>query len=431
MKTNTIFLILVLSLSNIIKCDDAFTQIKSALYNFRDSISLEQNQADIRYKTELAWCTKSIQTAQDTLTQRTNDVNDIVAHIKFLQNEIAQTTTDKASRESRIKQNDSTLEKFKKERCENNLVYIKSLREHKSSIDIMKLLKDDLNAYFTAWLKNPLEARKMNKQPMFIEKMSRFAHLFDDKHRSIFIQLVQAIKSLGDNVTKLDAQTNDYTSTKARNANEIGTKHVDNTKGALLKLQSPQVLEAREYVLQLQSKTISMIDALIAHLEKSRKKLSEDEMLANEHFADFQAQMIKENVYLAEKIVEDDKKLLSLNVELKTSQGQLARREALRAEAEVSLKALKKTCQEKEDYNTRENARRKNELAITSTAINTYNSIVAKVQARIASRVNSNVAGAKSYKSDDINEKNVVEYKQSVHSGVDSNVKSRNQVAYY
>ena len=261
--------------------------------------------------------------------------------------------------------------------------------------------------------------------------MSRFAHLFDDKHRSIFIQLVQAIKSLGDNVTKLDAQTNDYTSTKARNANEIGTKHVDNTKGALLKLQSPQVLEAREYVLQLQSKTISMIDALIAHLEKSRKKLSEDEMLANEHFADFQAQMIKENVYLAEKIVEDDKKLLSLNVELKTSQGQLARREALRAEAEVSLKALKKTCQEKEDYNTRENARRKNELAITSTAINTYNSIVAKVQARIASRVNSNVAGAKSYKSDDINEKNVVEYKQSVHSGVDSNVKSRNQVAYY
>ena len=77
-------------------------------------------------------------------------------------------------------------------------------------------------------------------------------------------------------------------------------------------------------------KTLGMIDALIKHLNASRKKLSEDEMLANEHFADFQAQLIKENVYLNEKIVEDSKLILSLNVQLKKSKVQLVSREQLR-----------------------------------------------------------------------------------------------------
>ena len=67
----------------------------------------------------------------------------------------------------------------------------------------------------------------------------------------------------------------------------------------------------------------------------------------------------------------------------------------------------------------------------TANAITTYNNIVSKIQSRIASRVNSNFSGAKSYSSSDINEKNVAEYQGTVHSGVSSNVKSRNAVAYY
>jgi len=171
-----------------------------------------------------------------------------------------------------------------------------------------------------------------------------------------------------------------------------------------------------------------MIDALIKHLEESRKKLSEDEMLANEHFADFQDQMIKEDKYLAEKIAEDDKSLIDLTVQLRKSNGQHDRREKLRAEAEENLKALRKNCKAKSNYYKKENARRKNELSIISNAVDTYNKIVTRVQARIASRVSSNFAGKKSYDSKDINEKNVVSYQGTVHSGISSNVKSRNEV---
>jgi len=294
----------------------------------------------------------------------------------------------------------------------------------------MKLLRADLVNYFDTWLKNPQAAEKL-AAGAFIEKMSRFAHLFDYEHRNIFIQLVESMKALenrDNTVADLTAKTDDYTKVHDRTTAEIGTKHIDNTRGELKKLEAPEVVAARDYVLQLRSKTLAMIDALIKHLEESRKKLSEDEMLANEHFADFQAQMIKENKYLAEKIDEDKKTLLNLNSQLTKSKGQYDRREKLRVEAQENLSALRKSCKAKNDYFKRENARRQNELAITNSAIKTYNDIVTRVQARIASRVSSNFAGSKSYKSSDINEKNVADYRGTVHSSLDANVKSRQEV---
>lgn len=434
MKNTVFFLAFVLCLSNYATAQDAFGKIKTALYNFRDSISTEQNDADIRHKKEVAWCDENIAKAQATLTQRTKDVNDIAAHIKYLQNEITQTTNDKVSRQNRITQNNSTLARFKSERCENNLNYIKSLREHKESVDILKLLRGDLVTYFDTWMKNPTAAGKF-ATGAFIEKMSRFAHLFDDEHRQIFIQLVESMKDLASPVREarhvtLHKATDAYTATHARTSAQIGTKHIDNTRGELKKLEAPAVVEAREYVIQLRSKTLLMIDSLIKHLEASRKKLSEDEMLANEHFADFQAQMIKENNYLKEKIAEDVKLLLNLNVQLTKAKAQHTRRENLRREAEENLKALQRQCREKAEYYKKETARRKNELNITNSAIATYNKIVTSVQARIASRVSSNFSGAKHYNSKDINENNVVNYQGSVHSGVTANVKARNAVVF-
>jgi len=57
-----------------------------------------------------------------------------------------------------------------------------------------------------------------------------------------------------------------------------------------------------------------MIDALVKHLRATRRKLSENEMQANEHLADFQSQMIKENKYLRQKIVELNKNLIVYKV---------------------------------------------------------------------------------------------------------------------
>jgi len=99
----------------------------------------------------------------------------------------------------------------------------------------------------------------------------------------------------------------------------------------------------------------------------------------------------------------------------------------LKEEAEENLKALRKNCKAKSDYYKKENARRKNELSIVNSAVDTYNKIVTSVQARIASRVTDNVEGKK-YSDKDVNERNVADYRGTVHSGISSNVKSRAEV---
>ena len=433
MKTTAIFLMIVLTLSTYVsaqKSDTAFDKIKGALENFLGSIQKEDVEIHQRQKKSLQFCKLSIGKAQATLDSRTKDVNDIKAHIKSLVNEITEVTADRAHRQHQIDENSKTLERFKKERCDNNLNYIKSLREHKTSIDIMKLLRSDLVTYFDNLMKNPKEAQSLASG--FIEKMTRFAHLFDDEHRAIFIQLVESIKSLtktdrtdAETVGDLDKETNRYSQTRDKTDAEVGTGHVDNTRGELQKLQSPAVVAAREYVVQLRMKTLGMIDALIKHLNASRKKLSEDEMLANEHFADFQAQLIKENVYLNEKIVEDTKLLLSLNVQLKKSKVQLVSREQLREESEENLVALKKQCKEKDAYFKKELERVQVEANTSKNAIRIFNSLMAKVNKRMVSRVSANGK----YSDKDINEKEVSDYQGGLNKNIDVNTKNRNEVA--
>jgi len=122
---------------------------------------------------------------------------------------------------------------------------------------------------------------------------------------------------------------------------------------------------------------------------------------------------------------------LSLNVQLTKAQGQLARREKLRLEAEENLKAIQRQCKEKNDYFAKENARRLKETNITNNAINTYNKIVSSIQARIASRTSANFSGAKSYQSKDINEVNVVNYSPTAHANIDKNQQERNKIAFF
>jgi hypothetical protein len=430
---SSIFLVIVLSLYSIAQGQDAFAKIKSALYNFRDSIQEEQTHANVRFNREQAWCDSSIKKAQNILAYRTKDVKSVVGHINFLKNEITQTTNDLNSKKRRIVENTKTLERFKKERCENNLNYVKSLREHKESIDILKLLRGDLENYFQAWLKKPLKFGPVPNTQAFIEKLTRFSHLFDDSNRKVLIQLMESIKNLdkmdAPDVNSLYKNTDDYTKQSGRTSSQIGRGHVDNNRGELKKLASPGYLKAREFVLELRAKTLGMIDSLIKHLHASRRKLSDDELLANEHFADYQTQMLKENQILSEKVVVDQNTLLSLNVQLRKAQATYTRRERLRQQAVENLNALIKACREKEDYHKRETNRRTNELNTVRRALETYNKIITSVHARTLARTNQ-VFGGKKYSAEHINQDHVVNYAPNASKSLSSNQKEREEVVF-
>jgi hypothetical protein len=433
MKSTLIFLIFVLSLNQIAQGQDAFAKIHSALSNFRDSIQSEQTHANVRFQREQTWCDNSIKKAQAILAYRTKDVKSVQGHISFLNNEITQTTNDLNSKKRRIVENTKTLERFKKERCENNLNYVKSLREHKESIDILKLLRGDLENYFQAWLKKPLKFGPVPNTQAFIEKLTRFSHLFDDSNRKVLIQLMESIKNLdkmdAPDVNSLYKNTDDYTKQTGRTSAQVGKGHVDNNRGELKKLASPGYLKAREFVLELRGKTLGMIDSLIKHLHASRRKLSEDELLANEHFADYQTQMLKENSILAEKVTADQNSLLRLNVQLRKAQATYQRREKLRQQAVENLNALIKACREKEEYHRRETQRRNNELSVVARALATYNKIVTSIHARTLARTNT-VFGGKKFTSAHVNQDNVVNYEGTAKNALSSNQKSREEVVF-
>ena len=197
MKSTALFLIL-LSFICYVRSQQVFDQVKSLLSNFRGDIQAEEVAASARCAREDKWVVIQINLAIAKLARRTKDVNDLKAHIKFLENEISETTNAITSRQNRIAANLRLLEQFKKERCENNLLFVKSLREHIEGIEVMSLLRSDIVAYFRS---------KSKKSAVFLEKFAEFEHLLDEENKLVLSQLKTKLAKMP-NYSALGAKTN-------------------------------------------------------------------------------------------------------------------------------------------------------------------------------------------------------------------------------
>jgi len=369
-----------------------FDQVKSLLANFKGDIQKEEVDATLRCKKENKWVTNQINLAIAKLAHRTKDVNDLKAHIKWLKNEIKETNNAIKSRQDRIAANLKLLEQFKKERCENNLLFVKSLREHIEGIEVMSLLRADIVDYF--------KSRKGGKRlrTSFFEKFSEFEHLLDEEHKLVLSELKKKWNKMNARAKRADElsrKTDSYTTTRARTAKQIGTGHVDNTRGELKKLATPGYETISVYLTKLEKKILAMIDQLILHLRNSRDLLTRNEIKAAEDFAIFQKNMYKENRFLAHKIKELQAHLVDLRTQLTKANAQLVRREKLRREAEIQLANFRRMKREKDDYCRREHARRVTELSNVSKAESIFQNVLNKLSLRVKLRTQSNVEGKK------------------------------------
>ena len=417
--SNALFYITLLTFTCLINTQQVFDQVKTMLVNFKSDIQREQIDATNRFVAEEKYINEQIAKAIAVLAQRTKDVNDIKAHIVYLKNEITQTQKDIQSRKDRIAANARLLVQFKKERCENNLIFVKSLREHIEGIEVMGLLRGDIVEYFAGAV----------KKTAFLEKFEEFSHLLDEEHKLILSQLTTKLAALP-NVAALNSKTNSYTTTSGRTSAQIGTGHVDNNRGQLQKLATPGYEESAEYRRKLQIKVLGMIDSLVLHLKDSRDSLTKAEIKAGEDFAIFQTSMIRENAYLEAKIKELTAHLLDLQTQLGVSERQLVVREQLRLQAEEALATLRRIKKEKEEYNTKENARRIREMNDVNNAQAIFQNVLDKLSLRVKLRTQSNVDG-KSYNAAQAASQSVVQAASSVETSVAKVQKERNAVAYY
>jgi peptidoglycan hydrolase CwlO-like protein len=399
-----------------------FDQVKSLLSNFRGDIQKEEIDAAARCSRENKWVVNQINLAIAKLAHRTKDVNDLKAHIKFLQNEITETKSAIKSRQDRIAANLRLLEQFKKERCENNLLFVKSLREHIEGIEVLSLLRADIVDYFRS---------KSKKSLSFLEKFAEFEHLLDEENKLVLSQLKTKLSRLPNrrDLNSIHSKTDSYTKTEQRSARQIGSGHVDNTRGELKKLATPGYEQLGLFLTKLEKKVLFMIDSLILHLKNSRDQLTRNEIKAAEDFAIFQKNMYRENSFLADKIKQLQAHLVDLTVQLNKANQQLVRREKLRREAEIQLANFRRMKREKDDYCRREQVRRVGELANVSNAESIFQNVLNKLSLRVKLRTQSNTEG-KGYKKGEEYEKRVRRAAPGAQAGYSTRVRSRNQVAY-
>jgi len=373
------------------------------------------------------------------LAHRTKDVNDLKPHIKWLENEITETGKAIKSRQDRIAANKLLLAKFKKERCENNLLFVKSLREHIEGIEVMSLLRADIVAYFKKKAKNPW------KPVSFFERFSEFEHLLDEEHKLVLAQLKKKVASKKvkavfkrrwakmeareKRVQDLADKTEAYSKQRGRTAAEVGAGHVDNKKGELQKLATPGYEALSLYLTKLEKKVLAMIDSLILHLKNSRDALTKNELKAAEDFAIFQKNMFKENRFLRAKIKRLQAHEVDLKTQLNKANQQLVRREKLRKEAEAQLAYFRRMKAEKDAYCKKEHTRRVAELANVDSADKLFSNVLNKLSARVRIRTQTNVEGKKYSKAEQY-ERAVRKARKATAAGVKARRKVRSAIVF-
>jgi len=234
-----------------------------------------------------------------------------------------------------------------------------------------------------------VKLKKKWKGASFFEKFAEFEHLLDEEHKLILSQLkskMNKIKYSAKDLSAAHARTDNYTTVHDRADKDIGTGHVDNTRGELKRLAVPSHQELSLFLSKLEKKVLRMIDSLILHLKRSRDALTANEIKASEDFAIFQKNMFKENTFLTEKIKQLEHHLLKLNNRLNRANKQLVRRLKLQREAETQLANFRKMKKEKDDYCRKEHARRVGELANVSSAESIFQNVLNRLSVRVKVR---------------------------------------------
>ena len=395
---NALFFITLLSFTCLINSQQVFDQVKSLLSNFRNDISKEQIESDNRCAKEEKWVNGQLNKAIAILAHRTKDVNDIKARIIYLIKETKETTNDVLSRVQRIKANSALLEQFMKERCENNLLFVRNLREYIESIDVLTLLKQDIQDYYK---------KDVKRSTAFVEKFAEYSHLLDEEHKLILSQLTIELKNLP----------------KIHKTQLIESKKDE--KPYVPTFEEQKVLKEK-----LVNNVLGRIDGLINHLKNSRNTLTQAEIKAGEDFAIFQNNMSKENVYLSQKIKELSAHSIDLKTQLNIAQQMSVRREEIRKKSEDQIKYLRKIKEEKEDYCKRENARRRTEAANVGDAQNIFQNVLDKLSLRVKLRTQRNSVGEK-YTQGEKYEQNVRNHEVGNEQSLEKRKKERNELAYY
>ena len=381
MRTTALYIVAMLFIPMIYSVRisaDRFTEIQNQIKEFCQTITKEGGEANFRYVEEKKWCNAKIKEAEELVEKRKKEVDAIENQKKALEDKITDNTKAINHYNSKIAENNRTMDQFKKDRCDANFNFISLLREHYDAEELLKALKKDLGDYLDKKIANPEDASA--KLPSsFLERVSAISHLIPAASQTNLVQLVQAVNANAKNYVQAgDVSTNLGASVAnrydARDINNV--MHVDNTKDELKALEHIKSINPKEYFMKLKVKIDNIIDGLIAHMENSKRDLSEKEMKANQDYAKFMIALDKENIELTRLVKDLVAENVILTEQLKKTIETLEEFRKLLKAAEDNLAALKQMCKEKDEYHEKEENRRAKETGQCADAEKIFQDIV-------------------------------------------------------
>ena len=425
MKSSAIFLILLTIFSSVFS-QRAFLQIETLLRRFNQSNINEQHEADIRELNERKWCDKNIGDAIQDVAKRLEDVNKTKKHIQVLTETQEKWETEIKEKTNRIKVSKDLLEKFKIQRCESNLLFVKNLRDHLDAVNILNLLRADIVTYFNSKRNKAADSARLSKSNFVqrVLKLDNYANLLDISQKNVLSQLTK----FADDVSKQSDEVDNLTKTRERTDKEIGDWHIDNKRGKLNRLDTPSAEGSAEFDSRTERRVLTMIDGLIKHLKESRDRLIKDEIQSAEDFVIFQRNTLKEIEYLEKSIESTTKNIIKVKDQIVESKEDLIDKTNLLIQSKLKLESLKRLCNNKYEYFANETLRRRGENKIIEKALALFK-IKEKAENTRASRRSDAHHFGERYKNQDNVDKRVLRAAPDVQAHINKQVKERNQVA--
>lgn len=265
----------------------------------------------------------AIDQAKENLDNKIAECNAIEDNLNDLKQQKKDRENDIENAQNTIKRNNEFLQKAEERRCENNLSYLSKINNINNAVNLLKYLKQKMS---DSSFKNYVTSQKV---ALLLLKSASQGHdnSFADLTKLHLMSLVDvSVSETSQKVggepegPKTKEELNKEFDTKERTAQEIGTGHVDNDKGALEGVTYDYTNESVEDYI---ARTIKFIDSLIGNFEDDKKSLEETEAGLVDKFLKLKTQIEKDNHVLA--------------LEIKNLQDQVAALEAEIAQVEKDL----------------------------------------------------------------------------------------------
>jgi predicted nuclease with TOPRIM domain len=94
-------------------------------------------------------CAANKAAMQNIIEEKQTNLDDVTEHLTWLNGEFADAEARVAFVQARILAIKTKYDNLKKQSCASNFLFVQDLKEHKDAMDLLQILEEEINSYFS------------------------------------------------------------------------------------------------------------------------------------------------------------------------------------------------------------------------------------------------------------------------------------------